>query len=128
MIALLSNLELMQYIKAKKLVIMLLLLTYGASCLVSPFLFMQERVFIVAEATSVHTPENSSLSFSIPLSTEKESSESEDNFSQDDENFTGLPSILFFRCTDSILFYHLNNSILSSSFNPPFSPPEIESC
>ena len=128
MIALLSSLELMQYIKAKKLVIMLLLVAYGASCFVSPFIFTPERGFIVAGATSVHTPENSSLSFSIPISTEKESSESEDNFSQEDENFTGLPSILFFRCTDSILFHHLNNPILSGSFNPPFSPPEIQSC
>lgn len=116
--------------KTKALTLIFLLLAYGASCFVPACIFAKKTIFNIAGNAEmvVYTPENTNSSFPIPLSSGQESSNTEEDFSQDDDKFINLANISFFRYTDSIPFHHLNNFILSGSLNSPFSPPEIRPC
>ena len=113
------------YVNTKNLVIVFLLLAYGTSCFVSPFIFAKKAAFNVSGYSALtHTSENSGFPSSIPLTTEQESSDAEDDFSEDDENFIVLSSISFFMSEVSS-FHYLNSSQLPGSLSLPFSPPEI---
>lgn len=118
MIGLLTTLGIAQYAKAKNLVIVLLLLAYGASCVVPRFVFAKKLVFTVQASQSLGFP------LSIPISESQESSDTEDNFPQEDENVIVLSSISLSTTSDSWPF-HVSNPPSPGSFNPPFSPPEI---
>ena len=61
MIGLLTTLGIAQYAKAKNLVIVLLLLAYGASCVVPRFVFAKKLVFTVQASQSLGFP------LSIPI-------------------------------------------------------------
>ena len=118
MIGLLTTLGIAQYAKAKNLVIVLLLLAYGASCVVPRFVFAKKLVFTVQASQSLGFP------LSIPISESQESSDTEDNFPQEDENVIVLSSISLSTTSDPWPF-HVSNPPSPGSFNPPFSPPEI---
>ena len=113
-------------VKARNLVITLLLLAYASTCVISSAIFNKKQVSGTSDSNLiVNTSESSNLLFCIPLSTEQESSDAEDDFSQEDENFIDLSSFSLFTTLDFRRFHHLNNSPLPGSLNPPFSPPEI---
>jgi hypothetical protein len=118
--------DLLSILKTKNLVIALLLMAYASTCVVPSIGFTKKRVFSLSGSnTMVNTSESSNLPFSIPLSTEQESSGIEDKFSQEDESFIGLSSISISKTFDSRRFHYVNSPPLPGSINPPFSPPEI---
>ncbi|MEO5601987.1 MAG: hypothetical protein ABIR06_13790 [Cyclobacteriaceae bacterium] len=118
--------DLLSILKTKNLVTALFLLAYVSTCLVPSMDFTKKHVFGLSGVNAlVKTSESLDLPFTIPLSAEQKSSDTEDKFSLDDESFiefssTSTSTTLYFR-----RFHYVNSPPLPGSINTPFSPPEI---
>jgi len=124
MIVLLSKSEPILHIKVKNLLIVLLLLPLGVCFEVSYSIIKVSSSHY--NGVMRHAPESPDFPLSIPFSTDEESLGMEDDFWDGDENIN--LSIISVFLSESICFHYQNNSILSGSLKPPFSPPKIQSC
>lgn len=118
--------DLLSILKTKTLVLALLVLTYASSRVVPSIGFTKNHVLsIYGSNVLVNKSDSSNLPYSIPLSTEHESSDIEDKFLQQDESFIDLSSISTSTTLDSRRVHYVIDPPNQGSVNPPFSPPEI---
>ena len=119
MIGLLTYFKLILLTRAKNLVLVLLLLAFGASIEAKYFIISNEQYSSVMR----YVPESPDFPVSNPLSAGEVPSDIEGDFSEDDENFFNLAGISFF-VSESIYFHQQSNSLIQESLYPPFTPPE----
>ena len=123
MIGLLTYFKLILLTRAKNLVLVLLLLAFGAS-IEAPYFININKISNEQYSTVMrYVPESPDFPLSNPLSAGEVPSDIEGDFSEDDENFFNLASISFF-VSEPIYFHQQSNSLIQESLYPPFTPPE----
>jgi len=123
MIGLLTYFKLILLTSAKNLVLVVLLLAFGASIEATYFININNTSNEQYSSVMCYVLESPDIPLSNPLSSGEVPSDIKGDFSEDDENFFNLASISFF-VSESIYFHQQSNPLIQESLYPPFTPPE----